>query len=95
LFTRKKEHAISIEKCHVKYSDLAEHAITAKHFTDWPKTKILAIETYLKKCRFLESFFINTNDNVVNNETNDPLPSMYKFAFGVKRRNIVNGGLSQ
>jgi len=51
-----------------KYSALAEHAITAKHTTDWPQTKILAFETDFSKRRFLEPFIINANYNVVNSK---------------------------
>jgi len=88
-----KKYATSVEKCHATCSALAEHAITAKHTTDWPKTKFLVFETDFKKRRFLESFFINTNGIVMNNKTNDLFPSVYKSAFGVKRRNIVYNGL--
>jgi len=51
-----------------------EHVIAAKHTTDWPKTKIFAFETAFKKRRFLESFFITTNGNVMNGKANDLFP---------------------
>jgi len=84
-----KNHATSIEKYHAKYNALPEHAITTKHTTNWPKTKILQLETDLKKRLFLESFFINTNGNIMNSKTNYLFTSVYEFAFGVQR-NILN-----
>jgi len=93
----KKEHATSTEKCHGEYSrDLADRTIAAKHTTDWPETKIFAFVTDFKKHRFLESFFINTNDNVMNSKTNDLLSTAYESAFGVKQpRTVVNKGFSE
>jgi len=70
-------------------SALVEQAITGKRTTDCPKSKILALEVDFVKHRFLKSFLVNTNGNVMNNTNNNDLrvhPSVYEAAVGGEQR---------
>ena len=57
-------------------SALVKHVYSENHHMDWNNSKILAKETdYIR--RFLESFFINFNNDVFNDKTNCFYPTAY------------------
>jgi len=49
---------------------------------NWFKTKIVAFEKDFRKRRFIESFFISSRPNVINEKSSDLFPQIYKAMFG-------------
>ena len=50
-------------------SALVKHLYSENHHMDWNNSKILAKETDYTKRRFLESFFIHSNNDAFNDTT--------------------------
>jgi len=72
--TRKKEHINYIKHFHPEKSALAKHTSELDHRMNWSKTQIVAFETDFRKRRFIESFFINSTPNVINEKEFRPFP---------------------
>ena len=53
-----------------KKTALVKHVITKDHRVDWDHSKILTFETDFTKRRFLESFFIHSSENSINDKEN-------------------------
>ena len=49
---------------------------------NWSKTQIVAFENDFRKRRFIESFFINSTPNVINEKSSDLFPNIYKATIG-------------
>jgi len=49
---------------------------------NWSKIQIVAFENDFRKRRFIESFFINSTPNVINEKSSDLFPKIYKATFG-------------
>ena len=47
---------------------LSKHAVELGHSIDWKNYKILQIEADYHKCKFIESFCINSLSNVLNDK---------------------------
>ena len=58
-------------------SALVKHVYSENHHMDWNSSKILAKETDYIRRRFLESFFIHSNNYAFNNKTNCFYPTAY------------------
>ena len=57
-------------------SGLVKHVYSENHHMDWNNSKILTNETdYIR--RFLESFFIHSNNDTFNDKTNCFYPTAY------------------
>ena len=56
-------------------SVLVKHVYLQNHHMDWNNSKILAKET--DYTRFLESFFIHSNNHAFNHKTNCFYPTAY------------------
>ena len=80
--TRKKEHINYIKHFHPEKSALAKHTLELDHRMNWSKTQIVAFENAFRKRRFIESFFINSTPNVINEKSSDLFPNIYKATFG-------------
>ena len=80
--TRKKEHINYIKHFHPEKSALAKHTLELDHRMNWSKTQIAAFENDFRKRRFIESFFINSTPNVINEKSSDLFPNIYKATFG-------------
>jgi len=80
--TRKKEHINYIKHFHPEKSALAKHTLELDHRMNWSKTQIVAFENDFRKRRFIESFFINSTPNVINEKSSDLFPNIYKATFG-------------
>ena len=75
--TRKLEHQRDIKNGKSEASALAKHSIELDHVIDWDKSDILHFEVNYHKRRFVESFFINTLNNVMNEKTSVNFPNLY------------------
>jgi len=49
---------------------------------NWLKTQIVAFENDFRKRHFIESFFINSAPNVINEKSSDLFPKICKVTFG-------------
>ena len=58
-------------------SALVKHVYSQNHHMDWNNSKILAKETDYIIRRFLESFFIHSNNCAFNDKTNCFYPTAY------------------
>ena len=70
----------------VKNSDnnataLSKHAVELGHSIDWENYEILKIETDYHKRKFIESFYINSLSNVLNDKKSVCFPSIYQNLF--------------
>ena len=70
----------------VKNSDnnataLSKHAVKLGHSIDWKNYEILQIETDYHKRKFIESFYINSLSNVLNDKKSVCFPSIYQNLF--------------
>ena len=74
------KHLVRLENNDIKNkSALMKHVrvYSQNHHMDWNKLKILAKETDYTRRRFLESFFIHSNNYAVNDKTNCFYPTAY------------------
>jgi len=67
--THKKEPINFIKHFHPEKSALAKHALELELWMNWSKTQIVAFENDCRKRRFIESFFINSTPNVINEKS--------------------------
>ena len=58
-------------------SALVKHVYSQNHYMDSNNSKILAKETDYTRRRFLESFFIHSNNHAHNDKTNCFYPTAY------------------
>ena len=58
-------------------SALVKHVYSQNHHMDWYNSKILAKETDYTRKKFLESFFIHSNNYAFNDKTNCFYPTAY------------------
>ena len=79
--TRRSEHQRDIKNSKIDASALAKHILTEKHEADWKQSKILCYECDFYKRRFIESFYINSLDNVMNDKNSVDFPNIYKNLF--------------
>ena len=66
--TRKKEHMRDTKNSDNNATALSKHAVELGHSIDWKNYKILQIETEYHKRKFIESFYINSLSNVLNDK---------------------------
>ena len=58
-------------------SALVKHVYSENHYMDWNNLKILTKETDYIRRRFLESFFIHSNNDAFNDKTDCFYPTAY------------------
>jgi len=49
------------------------------HSMDWQHLKVLEFECDFHKRRFIESFYINTDQSSINDKSSDMFPDIYRF----------------
>ena len=57
---------------------------------NWSRTQIVAFENDFRKRRFIESFFINSTANVINEKSSDLFPQTRKATLNCKQRWTIN-----
>ena len=60
---------------------LSKHAVELGHSIDWKNYEILQIETDYHKHKFIESFYINSLSNALNDKKSVCFPSIYQNLF--------------
>ena len=70
--TRKKEHMRYVKNGDNNATALSKHAVELGHSIDWKNYEILQIETDYHKRKFIESFYINSLSNVLNEKKKNP-----------------------
>ena len=70
----------------VKNSDnnvtaLSKHAVELGHSIDWKNNVILQIETDYHKRKFIESLYINSLSNLLNDKKSVCFPSIHQNLF--------------
>ena len=79
--TRKKEHMWVVKNGDNNATALSKHAVQLGHSIDWKNYEILQIETDYRKRKFIESFYINSLFNVLNDKKSVCFPSIYQNLF--------------
>ena len=57
---------------------LSKLALEFEHDIDWDNYEILNIETDFKRRKFIESFFINSENDALNDRDSVSFPQMYR-----------------
>ena len=60
---------------------LSKHAVELGHSIDWKNYEILQVETDYHSRKFIESFYINSLSNVLNDKKSVCFPSIYQNLF--------------
>ena len=80
--TRNKEHMRDVKNNDNNTTTLSKHADELGHLIDWKNYEILQIETDYHKHKFIESFYINSLSNVLNDKKNPFVFHLYtKICF--------------
>ena len=66
--TRKKRNMRDVKNGDNNATALSKHAVELRHSIDWKNYEILQIETDYHKRKFIESFYINSLSNVLNDK---------------------------
>ena len=67
---------------HPEKSAVAKHTLELDHRMNWSKTRIVAFENDFRERLFIESFFINSTPNVINEKSLVLFLNIYKATFG-------------
>ena len=80
---RHDEKNILRDVLHDRYDKtaLAKHAYETKHDIDWENGKILEYEIDFKSRQFIESYFINSASNPINDKKSVHFPQIYGNMF--------------
>ena len=76
--TRKKEHMRDVKNSDNNATALSKHPVELGHSINWENYKI---ETDYHKRKFIESFYINSVSNVLNDKKSVCFPSIYQNLF--------------
>ena len=87
--TRKKEHMRHVKNGDNNATALSKHAVELGHSINWKNYEILKIETDYHRCKFIESFYINSLSNVLNDKKSVCFPSIPKFVFVLSHFNFL------
>ena len=79
--TREKEQMRDVKNSDNNTTALSKHAVELGYSIDWKNYEILQIETDYHKCKFIESFYINSLSNVLNDKKSVCFPSIYQNLF--------------
>ena len=79
--TRKKEHMRDVKNGDNNATALSKHAVELGHSIDWKNYEILQIETDYHKRKFIESFYINSLSNALNDKKSVCFPSICQNLF--------------
>ena len=60
---------------------LSKHAIQSEHEIDWENSEILDLENDYAKRKFIESYFINSQNNCLNDRDSVAFPHVYQNLF--------------
>ena len=77
----KKEHTRDVRLMKWDSTALSRHAIQSVHEIEWENSDILDIETDYAKWKFIESFFINSQNNSLNDRDSVAFPKIYQNLF--------------
>ena len=79
--TRKKEHMRDVRLMKRDSTALSKHAIQSEHEIDWENFEILDLENDYVKRKFIESYFINSQNNCLNDRNSVAFPHVYQNLF--------------
>ena len=79
--TRKKEHMRDVKNGDNNATALSKHAVKLGHSIEWKNYEILQIETDYHKRKLIESFYINSLSNVLNDKKSVCFPFIYPNLF--------------
>ena len=79
--TRKNEHVRNVKNNGNNATALSKHAVVLGDSIDWNNYKILQIETDYHKRKFIESFYINSLSNVLDDKKSVFSICILKFVF--------------
>ena len=77
LKTRIKEHKRDVERGDVDKTALVRHTVNFQHEIDWENVEVLAFENGYRKRIFLESYFIHSTMNTMNDNESMLFPPIY------------------
>jgi len=68
----------------VKHKRFDKRALTRPvfdlgHSMDWQQSKVLEFECDFHKRRFIESYYINSDQSSMNDKSSDMFPDIYRF----------------
>jgi len=79
--SRKKEHMRNVNSLKRDSTALSKHAIQSEHYIDWNNCEILDIKTDYVKRKFIESYCINSHNNIMNDRNSVAFPYVYRNLF--------------
>ena len=79
--TRKKEHMRDVRLIKRDSTALSKHAIQSEHEIDWENSETLDLENDYAKRKFIESYFINSQNNCLNDRDSVAFPHVYQNLF--------------
>ena len=79
--SRKKEHMRDVRLMKRDSTALSKHAIQSEHEIDWENSEILDLENDYAKRKFIESYFINSQNNCLNHRDSVTFPQVYQNLF--------------
>ena len=79
--TRKKERMRDVRLMEWDSTALSRHAIQSEHEIDWENSEILDNENDYAKRKFIESIFINSQNNSLNDRDSVAFPQVYQNLF--------------
>ena len=77
----REEHMRDVKTSDNNATALSKHAVELGHSIVWENYEILHIEIDYHKRKFIESFFINSLSNVLNDKKSVRFPSIYRNLF--------------
>jgi len=60
-------------------SALTRHVFDSGHSMNWQQSKVLYFECDFHKRRFIESYYINSDQSSMNDKSSDMFPDIYRF----------------
>jgi len=62
-------------------SALTRHIFDLGHSMDWQQSQVLEFECDFHKRRFIESYYINTDQSSMNDKSSDMFPDIHRFSI--------------
>ena len=81
--TREKEHMRDVRLMKWHSTALSRPAIQSEHEIDWKNSEILDLENDYAKRKFIQSFFINSQNNSLNDRFCSVSPGISKFVRSI------------
>ena len=70
-------------------SALTRYVFDLGHSIDWQHLKVLEFECDFHKRRFIESYYINTDQSSMNDKSSDMFPDIYRFLMSKQWRLLL------